>query len=74
MASEATTASEIKSDLRFEICDHDDLLINVHIAYMVWTLMAASKATKASKQPPRLYLTSDLKSVTSITYVNQVSR
>ena len=43
------TASEFDSDLRFEISDPTYLLIHVHIAYMVWTLLAASEATAASK-------------------------
>ena len=30
------TASEVKSDLRFEISDPNYLLIHVHIDYMVW--------------------------------------
>ena len=44
---------EVKSDPRFEISDLDYLHINVHIAYMVCTLLAASEAAKASKQPWR---------------------
>ena len=67
-------ASEVKSDLRFEIRDPIYLRIHVHIAYMVLALMAASEATTASKQPQRSNLTSDFKSVTSITYVTKVSR
>ena len=58
-ASEATTALEVKSDLRFKISDPTYLLILVHIAYMVWTLLTASEATTASKQPRRSDLTSD---------------
>ena len=42
----------------------------MHIAYMVWALLAASEATTASKQPQRSNLTSDLKSVTPITYLS----
>ena len=64
------TASEVKSDNRFEISDLDYLHIHVHLAYMVWTLLAASEATMASKQPRRSDLISDLKSVTSITYIS----
>ena len=64
------TASEVRSDLRFEISDLNYLHIHVHIAYMVWTLLTASEATMASKQPQRSDLTSDLKSVTSITYIS----
>ena len=60
------TASEVKSDLTFEISDPDYLLIDVHIAYMVWAILAASEATTASKQPRKPNLTSDLKSVTSL--------
>ena len=52
-ASEATTASkqprEVKSDLKFEISDPNYLLIHMHIVYMVWALLVASKATAASK-------------------------
>ena len=43
------TASEVKSDLVFEISDPNYLLIYVHIAYMVWALLAACEATTASK-------------------------
>ena len=43
------TASEVKSDLRFEISDPNYILIHVHIAYMAWALLAASKATTTSK-------------------------
>ena len=64
------TASEVKSDLRFEISDLNYLHIHVHIAYMVWTLLTASEATTASKQPRRSILTSDFKSVTLITYLS----
>ena len=64
------TASEVRSDLRFEISDLEYLHIHVHIAYMEWTLSTASEATTASKQPRRSDLTSDLKSVTSITYIS----
>ena len=39
------------------------------IACMAWALLAASEVTTASKQPQRSILTSDFKSVTSITYV-----
>ena len=63
------TASEVKSDLRFEISDLDYLHIRVHIAYMVWALLTATEATTASKPPQRSNPTSDLKSVTSITYI-----
>ena len=64
------TASEVKSDLRFEISDPNYLLIYVHIAYMVWALLAASEATTASKQPQSSNLASDLKSVTPFTYLS----
>ena len=47
LASQATAALEVISDLRFEISDHKYLPIHVHIAYMVWTLLAASEATTA---------------------------
>ena len=43
------TASEIRSDLRFEISDLDYLHIHVHIAYMFWAHFVASAATTASK-------------------------
>ena len=68
------TASEVKLNLTFEISDPKNHLVHVHIAYMVWVLLASSEATTASKQPQRPNLTSDLKSVTSITYVTRVSR
>ena len=63
------TASEVNSDLRFQISDPDYLLNHVHIAYMVLNILAASKVTTASKQPRRSNLTSDLKSVTQNTYI-----
>ena len=66
------TASEVKSDLRFEISDPNYLLIHVHIVDMVWAVSAASEATTASKQPRRSNLSSDFKSVTSITYVTNL--
>ena len=47
------------------------LLIHVHITYMVWALLAASKAPSSSKQPLRSNMTSDLKSVTPITYLSE---
>ena len=56
-ASEATTASEVKSNLIFEISDPNYLLFFVHDAYIEWTLLAASEATTASKQPQRSNLT-----------------
>ena len=62
------TASEVKSDPRYEINDLNYQLIHVHIAYRMWALLAASEATTASKQPRRSNLASDLKSVTPITY------
>ena len=37
---------------------------------MVWTLLAASEATTASKQPRRSNRSSDLKSVTPITFIS----
>ena len=43
------TASEVNSDLRFQISDPDYLLIHVHIAYMVRNILAASEVTTASK-------------------------
>ena len=67
------TASEIKSDFRFEINDLNYLLIYVHIAYREWALLPASEATTASKQPWRSNLTSDLESVTSLAHVARVT-
>ena len=64
------TALEVRSDLRSEISDLDHLHTHVHIAYMVRTLLTASEATMASKQPRRSHLISDLKAVTSITYIS----
>ena len=64
------TASEVKSDLRFEISDPNYLLIHVHIAYMVWAFLPASEDTTASKQPWRSGLTSNFKSLTPITYLS----
>ena len=61
-------ASYGKYDLRFEISDANYLLIYVYIASTVWTLLAASEATAATKQPQGSNLTSDLKSVTPIYY------
>ena len=51
-------ASEVKSDLRFEISDLNYLLIHVHIVYMVWTHFGSLEVTTASKQPRRSSLTS----------------
>ena len=34
-------ASEVKSDLKFEISGSNYLLIHEHIAYMAWALLAA---------------------------------
>ena len=64
------TASKVKSDLIFKISGPNYLLNHVHIVYMVLALLAASEATTASKQPRRSNLTSDLKSVTPITYLS----
>ena len=65
------TDLEVKSDLRFDISDLSYLHIHVHIAYMFWPhfegLLVASEATSVSKQPQRSNLTSELKSVMSIT-------
>ena len=50
------TASEVRSDLRFEISDLNYIHIHVHIAYMFWThfegFLVASEATTASKRRP----------------------
>ena len=40
---------------------------------MAWALLAASEATTTSKHPRRSNLTSDLKSVTPITYLSMVA-
>ena len=64
------TASEVMSDLIFQISDPDYLLVHVHIVYMVWALLLASEATTASKQPQRRNLTSDLKTATPITHLS----
>ena len=49
------TASEVMSDLRFEISDPKYLHIHVHIAYMFRAhyegLLEVSEATTASKRP-----------------------
>ena len=62
------TASEVRSDLRFEISDLNYLHIHVHIAYMFWArfeaLLVVSEATTASKSK----LTSDLEFVAQIAY------
>ena len=52
------TALEVQYVLIFEISECNYLFIHVHIAYMVWALLAASEATTASKQPRRSNLTS----------------
>ena len=43
------TASEVRSDLRFEIGDPKYLHIRVHIVYVFWAHFVASEATAASK-------------------------
>ena len=65
------TASKVKSDLRFEISDPNYLLIHVHIVYMVWTLLAASEATTASKQPRRSKLSLQMKLGAPIYYMTK---
>ena len=60
------TASEVRSDLRFEISDLNYLHIHVHIAYMVWTLLTALEPYMASNQPRRSDLASDLELVAQI--------
>ena len=66
------TASEVRSDLRFEISDPKYLHIHVHIAYMFWAhfegLLEASEATTASKQPRSSNFSSDLEFVAQIAY------
>ena len=43
----------------------------MHIVYMVWTLLAASEATTASKQPRRSKLRLQVKLVTPISYMTK---
>ena len=66
------TASEVRSDLRFEISDLDYLHIHVHIAYMFWAhfeaLMVAAEATTATERPQISNFTSDLEFVAQIAY------
>ena len=66
------TASEVRSDLRFEISDLNYLHIHVHIAYMFWArfeaLLVASEATTASKWPRRSDLISELEFEAQIAY------
>ena len=61
------TASEVRSDLRFEISDLNYLHIHVNIAYVFWAhidgLLLASEATTASERPQSSNLTSDLEFV-----------
>ena len=67
------TASEVRSDLSFEIRDPKYLHIHMHIAYMFWAcfeaLLVASEATTASKRPWRSDLISDLEFVAQIACV-----
>ena len=65
------TASEVKSDPRFEISDINYLHIHIHIAYMVWALLAASEATTASKQPQRSKLCLQVKLATPIYFITK---
>ena len=51
--------------------DPNYLLIHVHIVYMVWTLLAASEATTASKQPRRSKRSLQVKLVTPIFYMTK---
>ena len=73
LASGAITASkqplEVNYNLRLEISDPDYLFIHVNIDYMVQSLLAASEAPTASKQPQSSNMASDLKSLTPITYL-----
>ena len=66
------TASEVRSDLRFEISDLNYLHIHVHIALMFRThfkaVLMASEATAASKWPQSSNFTSDLEMVGQIAY------
>ena len=68
------TASEVRSDLRFEISDLNYLHIHVHIAHVFWphfeAPLAASKATAASKWPRSSNFTSDLEFVAQIAYAS----
>ena len=43
------TASEVWSDLRFEISDLDYLHMHARIVYMAWAFLTASEAATASK-------------------------
>ena len=65
-------ASEVRSDLRFEISDPKYLHIHVHIVYMFWAhfegLLEASEATTASKRPRNTNVTSDLEFVAQTSY------
>ena len=45
--------------------------MDVHIVYMVWTLLAASEATAASKQPRRSKLSVEVKLVIPIYYMTK---
>ena len=65
------TALEVNYNLRFEISDPNYLLIHVHLAYMAWSLLAASEATTASKQPRRSKLSLQVKLVTPIYYMTK---
>ena len=49
-ASEATTASEIKCGLRFEISGPNYLLIHMHIAHMIWALMACHHSLQTASE------------------------
>ena len=66
------TASEVRSDLRFEISDLNYLHVHVHIAHMFWphfeAPLVASEATAASKWPQSSNFTSDLEFVAQIAY------
>ena len=61
------TPSDANSDNILEFSDLNYVPIHVHIDYMEWTLLAASEAPAASKQPQRSNITTDLKSVTTMT-------
>ena len=65
-------ASEIRSDLIFDISNLNYLYMRVHIAYMFWThfdgLLVASEAFTASKEPGRSVLTSDLEFIAQTSY------
>ena len=67
MASEDTTASENKADLRFEMSRLNYLLIHGHIASN--GPLVDPEVNTAKRQPPNSFLATYRKSVTLITHV-----